>query len=363
MPKRSQARSGGQILVDQLKIHGVDHAFCVPGESYLAVLDALYDARDQIRLLICRQEGGAAYMAEAYGKLTGRPGICFVTRGPGATNASHRRPHRVPGFDADDPVHRPGRRATSSSARRSRRSTTAACSARWPNGSRRSTTPSASPSTSSHAFHRAMSGRPGPVVLALPEDMLTDERRGAGRWRPTRSVQRIPAPADMATLRGCSRQAEQPLVILGGGGWTAEAVRRHPRVRRSQRICRWPRSFRCQDLFDNRHRQLRRRCRHRHQPDARRAREGRPTCCSSIGARLGEMTTSGYTLLDAAGAEADADPRPCRRRGARPRLSGRRCRSTAGMAQLRRGGARPAAGRRPRRWRDWTEAAHADYLA
>ena len=75
MPKRSQARSGGQILVDQLKIHGVDHAFCVPGESYLAVLDALHDARNQIRLLTCRQEGGAAFMAEAYGKLTGRPGI------------------------------------------------------------------------------------------------------------------------------------------------------------------------------------------------------------------------------------------------------------------------------------------------
>src|SRR5512134_4203723 len=88
MPKRSQARSGGQILVDQLKIHGVDHAFCVPGESYLAVLDALHDARDAIKLVVARQDGGAAYMAEAYGKLTGKPGICFVTRGPGATNAS-----------------------------------------------------------------------------------------------------------------------------------------------------------------------------------------------------------------------------------------------------------------------------------
>src|SRR5471032_901934 len=81
-------RSGGQILVDALKIHGVDLAFCVPGESFLAVLDALYDARDAIRLIACRQEGGAGNMAEAYGKLTGRPGICFVTRGPGATNAS-----------------------------------------------------------------------------------------------------------------------------------------------------------------------------------------------------------------------------------------------------------------------------------
>src|SRR5512143_3059159 len=84
----SNLRTGGQILVDQLKIHGVDLAFGVPGESYLAVLDALYDAREQIRLITCRMEAGAANMAEAYGKLTGKPGICFVTRGPGATHAS-----------------------------------------------------------------------------------------------------------------------------------------------------------------------------------------------------------------------------------------------------------------------------------
>ncbi len=87
MSQRSNLRTGGQILVDALKVHGVELAFCVPGESYLAVLDALYDARDTIRLVVCRQEGGAANMADAYGKLTGRPGICFVTRGPGASNA------------------------------------------------------------------------------------------------------------------------------------------------------------------------------------------------------------------------------------------------------------------------------------
>ena len=88
MTDNTNLRTGGQILVDQLRIHGADTIFCVPGESYLASLDALYDARDDIRLIVCRQEGGAAYMAEAYGKLTGRPGICFVTRGPGATWAS-----------------------------------------------------------------------------------------------------------------------------------------------------------------------------------------------------------------------------------------------------------------------------------
>jgi len=88
MNDNTMLRTGGQILVDCLKTHGVDTAFCVPGESYLAVLDALYDAREQVRLIVCRQEGGAAFMAEAYGKLRGRPGICFVTRGPGATNAA-----------------------------------------------------------------------------------------------------------------------------------------------------------------------------------------------------------------------------------------------------------------------------------
>ena len=100
-------RTGGQILVDQMLIQGVERLACVPGESYLAVLDALHDA--SIDVLVCRNEGGAAMMAEAYGKLTGKPGICFVTRGPGATNASHGVHIAAQDFDSDDPVHRPGR--------------------------------------------------------------------------------------------------------------------------------------------------------------------------------------------------------------------------------------------------------------
>src|SRR5688572_29947625 len=84
----SDSRTGAQALVDALRVHGTDTAFCVPGESYLSVIDALYDVRDSLRLIVCRQDGGASYMAEAYGKVTGRPGVCFVTRGPGATNAS-----------------------------------------------------------------------------------------------------------------------------------------------------------------------------------------------------------------------------------------------------------------------------------
>ena len=100
-------RTGGEILADQLVIHGVRHVFCVPGESYIAALDGMYGG--PIELTVCRQEGGAAMMAEAVGKATGRPGICFVTRGPGATNAIGRPARRAPGFDADDPVRRPDR--------------------------------------------------------------------------------------------------------------------------------------------------------------------------------------------------------------------------------------------------------------
>jgi acetolactate synthase-1/2/3 large subunit len=102
-------RSGGRILVDQLVIHGAELAFCVPGESYLPVLDALSDVQDQIKLITCRHESGASNMAEAYGKLTGTPGICFVTRAPGATHASVGVHTAFSGLDADDPVHRPGR--------------------------------------------------------------------------------------------------------------------------------------------------------------------------------------------------------------------------------------------------------------
>ncbi|PWT76187.1 MAG: thiamine pyrophosphate-binding protein, partial [Proteobacteria bacterium] len=166
-------RSGGQVLVDCLKIHGTELAFCVPGESYLAVLDALYDSRDQIRLIVCRQEGGAAFMAEAYGKLTGRPGICFVTRGPGATNASigvHTAyQDSTPmilfiGQVGGDVVEREAFQEVD--FRRMFGQMT-----KWVAQIDRA---ERIPEYLSHAFQLAVAGRPGPVVLALPEDMLTE---------------------------------------------------------------------------------------------------------------------------------------------------------------------------------------------
>ena len=125
-----KTRHGGKILADALAAQGVKLAFGVPGESYLPVLDGLHDLQDRLRFIVCRQEGGASYMAEAYGKLTGEPGVLFVTRGPGATNGAVGVHTGVAGLDADGGVHRPGAATSSPSARRSRRSTTGACTAR-----------------------------------------------------------------------------------------------------------------------------------------------------------------------------------------------------------------------------------------
>src|SRR5262245_57187108 len=167
-------RTGGQVLIDQLRIHGVDHIFGVPGESYLAALDALHDARNAIKYVICRQEGGAANMAESYGKLTGKPGVCFVTRGPGATNASIGV--HTAFQDSTPMIVLVGQVARDQEEREAfqeidyRRMFGPLT--KWVaqiEDARRI------PELVSQAFHRAMSGRPGPVLLALPEDMLTDE--------------------------------------------------------------------------------------------------------------------------------------------------------------------------------------------
>jgi acetolactate synthase I/II/III large subunit len=288
------SRTAAQILVDALKIHGVDTAFCVPGESYLAVLDALYDAREAIRLIVARQDGGAAYMAEAYGKITGRPGICFVTRGPGATNASigvhtaHQDSTpmilfigQVPGEFADresfqeiDYRHMFGPMA------------------KWVAQIDR---PERMHEYVSHAFHLAMSGRPGPVVLALPEDMLT-QTAAVADVAPYQVVQASPSASDMERLRGLLAQAKRPLAILGGTVWTREACRDLQAFAESSGLpiaC----SFRFQDLIDNRH--------DHYVGDvgiginpklAGRVRDA--DVLLVIGARLGEMTTGAYTLVE-----------------------------------------------------------------
>jgi len=293
MTSQTGPRSGGQILVDQLKIHGVDMAFCVPGESYLAVLDGLYEARNSIRLVTCRQEGGAANMAEAYGKMTGRPGICFVTRGPGATNASigvHTAfQDSTPmilfvGQVARDQVER---EAFQEVDFRRMFGEMAKWVAQIDDAAR-------IPELVSQAFHRAVAGRPGPVVIALPEDMLTSvaEVEDAG---PYKTVRPHPGPAEMAELRAMLQAAERPFVILGGGGWSAKAVddiRAFVEANDLPVGC----AFRCQDLFDNRHANYAGDVGIGINPAlAKRIKES--DLLIVIGARLGEMTTSGYTLV------------------------------------------------------------------
>ena len=286
-------RTGGEILVDQLKIHGVQHAFCVPGESYLAVLDALYGARNEIELIVARQDGGAGFMAGAYGKMTGKPGICFVTRGPGATNASIAV--HTAFQDSDPMILFVGQVASDQVEREAfqemdyRRMF--GQMAKWVAQIDRA---DRIPEYVSHAFHTATSGRPGPVVLALPEDMLTAMASvmDAG---PFKTVQASPGASDMNRLKSLVGAALKPMVILGGAGWTAQGIADLQSFIENFDLpagC----SFRFQDLFDNRHRN--------YVGDvgiginpllAQRVRDA--DVILAIGARLGEMTTSGYTLL------------------------------------------------------------------
>jgi len=293
MANSSNLRTGGQVLIDQLKIHGVDTAFCVPGESYLAALDALHDA-PEIKLIVCRQEGGAAYMAEAYGKMTGRPGICFVTRGPGATNASigvHTAfQDSTPmilfiGQVARDQVEREAFQEID--FRRMYGPMT-----KWVT---EIDDAARIPEYVSQAFHRAVNGRPGPVVLALPEDMLTDrvDVADAGRYQP---AQPSPSAAQMHDLRDRLDDAKHPFMILGGGGWSPAAV---ADIRAFAEAANLPVgcSFRCQDLFDNSHQNYAGDVGIGINPKlAERVKNA--DLLIVVGARLGEMTTSGYTLLN-----------------------------------------------------------------
>ncbi|MCO6058058.1 thiamine pyrophosphate-binding protein [Pseudomonas sp. MOB-449] len=294
MNQTLNSRSGGQILVDALRINGVERAFCVPGESYLAVLDALYDARDQIDLVVCRQEGGAAYMAEAYGKLTGKPGICFVTRGPGATNASvgvHTAYQ-----DSTPMILFIGQVARDQRDREAFQEIDFRAMfgplAKWVvqiDDARRI------PELVSQAFHRAMNGRPGPVVVSLPEDMLT-ELASVADAGPARSIEPHANASDMQALRHLLHRAERPLVILGGGGWNARAV---ADIRRFVECHDLPvaASFRCQDLFDNTH--------PNYAGDLGFAAGTRLVQAVKdadlllvVGARLGEVSTNGYTTVE-----------------------------------------------------------------
>ncbi|MEC3765631.1 thiamine pyrophosphate-binding protein [Cupriavidus sp. SS-3] len=346
---------GGHILVDALLAHGAELAFGVPGESYLAVLDGFHRRRDQLRFIVCRQEGGAAVMAEAYGKLTGRPGLAFCTRGPGATNASIGV--HTAFQDSTPMILFIGQVGTDFMDREAfqeidyRRMF--GQMAKWVAQIDRV---ERIPEYIARAYQTATSGRPGPVVLALPEDMLA-QTAAVPQLQAYQRVMAWPGEAELARLTEMLHAAERPFVLAGGSGWTPQACADLQAFAERFALpvgC----AFRGQDLFDNRH------------PNyagdvgiginpalAERIRNA--DLVLAIGPRLGEMTTGGYALIEA--------PRPAQtlvhvHAGAEELGS-------VYQADLMIQASMPAiaahlAGLQPLaapRWQDWTEAAHADY--
>ena len=298
-------RLAGHLLVEALIAQGVDTCFGVPGESYLAVLDGFHEHRDEIRFIACRQEGGASFMAEAQGKLTGRPGICFVTRGPGATNASIGL-HTA--FQDSTPMvlfigqvasDQRDREAFQEVDYRQMFGPGTLGMAKWVGEVE---DPDRLPEYVSRAFHVAMQGRPGPVVVVLPEDMLTTVTAAPvlGRAEP---AQAWPTPTSLATVAEMLSGAQRPFVLVGGSGWDAAACLALEHFAEAWELpvgC----AFRFQDLFDNRHPNYAGDVGIGINPKLA-ARVRNADVILTIGARLGEMTTGGYTLLQA--------PRPAQR--------------------------------------------------
>lgn len=287
-------RTGGQILVDQLIAHGTDRVFGVPGESYLPVLDGLYARQARLRFIACRQEGGAAMMAEADGKLTGRPGVCLVTRGPGATNASlgvHiAKQDSTPMILLIGQVSRSmlGREAFQEIDFPSMFAPVAKWAAQIHDAEQ-------IPEIVARAYAVATSERPGPVVLSLPEDMLADEVDVADA-SPQAVSRAEPEPDSMQQLARLLGAAERPLMIVGGGGWDAETVED---VRSFAEHSRIPvaASFRRQDYFDNANQLYAGDLGLGMNPKlAQRVRDA--DLLLALGGRLGEVPTAGYTLLD-----------------------------------------------------------------
>ncbi len=355
------ARLAGHVLVEALIEQGVDTVFGVPGESFLAVLDGVHEHRDRIRFIACRQEGGAAFMAEAQGKLSGRPGVCLVTRGPGATNASIGL-HTA--FQDSTPMillvgqvasDQRDREAFQELDYRQVFGPGTLGFAKWV-----AEVQSADrlPEYIARAFHVAMQGRPGPVVLALPEDMLTTPTAVPALPR-VEPAQAWPAPGALRALRERLLAARRPFMIVGGSGWDAESCRALQRFAENWQLpvgC----GFRFQDTFDNRHALYAGDVGIGINPRlAQRVREA--DLVLAVGVRLGEMTTGGYTLLQA--------PRPAQtlvHMHAGAEELGR-----VYAADLMLQASMACAGKALETlsaptelpWQAWTEAAHADYEA
>ncbi|MFN8188697.1 MAG: thiamine pyrophosphate-binding protein [Gaiellales bacterium] len=350
-------RTGGRILVDQLRLHGVDRIFCVPGESYLAALDALHDT-PEIELVVCRMEAGAANMAEADGKLTGRPGVCFVTRGPGATHASIGV--HVAFQDSTPMLLLVGQVPRGHRGREAFQEVDFeamfAPLAKWAHEVRDAR---ALPEAIARAFAVATSGRPGPVVLSLPEDVLVEQADVHDAPGPTWPYEADVGAADLALTRKLLSGAARPLVLVGGGVWSAQAAIDLAVWAEASEVpvCT---SFRRQSYVDNRSRVY---CGYTgiamDPALARRIRD-----CDvlvALGTRLGDAATGGYELLE----PPDTGKRLVHvypdaselGRVYQPEV-GIVASPTAFAAALR--GLGPLD---PAAWGQWTEAARADYLA
>lgn len=287
-------RSGGAVLVDQLVLNGVRRVFLVPGESYLAALDALYDHADTVETVVCRQEGGAAFMAEAHGKLTGEVGVCFVTRGPGACNAAIGVHTAMQ--DSTPLILLIGQVGREMRHREAFQEIDVdrlfGWTTKWAvevNDARRL------PEIMARAFRVAQSGRPGPVAISLPEDMLTDMVAVADA-PPAQVLTPYADPGAVTALASRLAAAERPMMIVGGGGWTVEAaedIRRFATAWNLPTAC----SFRRQDIVDNAlpvyagelgtsvDKRL-----------IERIRES--DLLIAVGTRLSEIATQGYELID-----------------------------------------------------------------
>ena len=291
---RVQCYNGGKLLVDYLIILGATKCFGVPGESYLAVLDALHDAQGVLDFILCRNEGGAAFMSAAYGKLSGTPGICFVSRGPGATNASCGVHTAMQ--DSIPMLLFVGQVATGTKGREAFQEIDY-CGyfgtiAKWVTEIE---SVDRIPEIVARAWTTAISGRPGPVVVALPEDVLTDATSVTVLRKPVKIEEAAPTAGTVEAVLSLLAAATRPLVLVGGGGWRSDGKRalQHFAEKNNLPVLA---AFRYQDLFDN------------HSPNyAGDAGVGMTVSTKeliksadlilALNVRLGEITTDGYSLL------------------------------------------------------------------
>lgn len=355
MSDSKQPRNGGQILVEALIRNAVDTIYCVPGESYLPVLDALRDATS-IRTIVTRHEGAASNMADAYGKLTGRPGICFVTRGPGATQASNGV--HTAKQDSTPMILFVGQIESSFKGREAFQEVDYTQMfgglAKW---ATEIDSIERIPEIVSKAFSIAMSGRPGPVVIALPEEVLFGSAQVVDA-QPVRITRAAPDSAALEEMRELLATAKQPLVIVGGTGWDADSTKALQRFVHANHLP-VAASFRRQDLFDNRDPHYVGQLGLGTSPKLL-ERVKSSDLLLVIGSRLSETVSQGYTLI-----ESPSPAQPMIHVHPDPQELNRVYQSTLPILSSLSSFAHAVAALEPvasNAWKIWTDAARADYL-